>query len=151
MASSKAEVRDRFSLQIEQLTTMLKSQGESLQGSGQPKQFEPDRNGWGGDPFDLEGIEKPFDRAEHKEDVEAAIADLADPGTVGDLVASSLQGDILAVLERSFRASNMSRVRRTVHAAARRAGHGNDAGPWKRGIKGVIEGILKHSKDGQVE
>ena len=76
-----------------------------------------------------------------------AISDADAPGVVGDLMTSSLQGDYLAMQERAFRARHLSGVRRRLHAAARRAGHGDDKGLFKRGVLGYVESVLKQSKD----
>lgn len=149
MAKSKSDVRDQFSDQIKALATMAKAQGTSLRGTGQRLQYSPELNGWNGDISNLADVGLPFDRDQHKEDMEAAISDLEEAGTVGDLVASTLQGDVLAALERSYRTSTTSRVRRTIHASARRSGHGHDAGLFLRGYQGFVEGVLKHSKDVQ--
>lgn len=147
MVRSRAEVRDRFSTQLEALIASLKAQGLSLRNAGQRLQLELDKNGWDGNPQDLDGLVKPFSREEHRDDVEAAIADADDAGPIGDLVASSWQGDLLACMERSYRAKYSNRVRRSAHAAARREGHASDAGVLRRGMLGTVEGALKQTKD----
>ena len=149
MSQSKSEVRDRFSEQITSLAEVAKAQGTALRGTGQRLQYSPPLNGWDGDCRDLEGVGKPFDRDENKADVEAAISDLEKAGTTGDLVGSTLQGDVLSTLERSYRTRTSSRVRRTIHASARRSGHGHDGGLFLRGFLGFVEGVLMQSKDVQ--
>lgn len=147
---SVAEIRTRFQTQcIDNMVKAAKNAAESLRNETGRKQHELDTNGWTGDLFDLVGMKKAFDRTENAEDIRNAIKDPQNPGTVGDLIVSELQGDRLACMERSFRLSNATRVRLSIHAAARRRGHGHDAGLLKRGVQRYLTQMLKQSKEGE--
>ncbi len=84
---------------------------------------------WGGDPDDIEGISRAFDRnslgADYAEGLTAAVP-------VGQTAACKIQSDYLAQLERSFRARHTSLVRARMHAAGRRLGHSDGAGVLAR-------------------
>ena len=162
--ASKANIGDRFTKQLDAIVETGKSVADSLTGkdrrlnhkidkgkwnddSSLTRQQQIDKGDWSGDLNDLEGMSAAFSREEHTEDVTNAISDPANSGVVGDLMVSSLQGDYLAAQERAFRSRHLSPVRRRLHAAARRAGHGDDRGLFKRGVLGFIESILRQSKD----
>lgn len=144
---SVAEVRDRFTDQLKATTKAGANAEQAVQLKEQLQQHQIDKGKWKGDVFDLDGIHDAFDREENEDDVIKAIRDPSEPGTVGDLMVSSLQGDYLATMERAFRARHQTRIRADVHAAARRRGHGHDAGLFQRGVVGYIEGLLKLSKE----
>jgi len=145
--TGKAELRDRFNTQFDSLTATSKILGDSLKGVARRVNHKIDKHQWSGNVYDLDGISSAFSRDENAADVAAALADVADPGNFGDLMVSSMQGDYLACMERAFRSRNASRVRRTIHAAARRAGHGHESGILQRGVKGYLEAILRFAKD----
>lgn len=143
---SKADLRERFRKQIDALIQTSAEVGGALQGIGQYSNHQIDKNEWEGNPTDLEGLSSAFSREENTNDVEEALADAENVGTYGDLAVSQLQGDYLACMERAIRSRNMNRVRRTMHAAARRLGHGNEAGVVRRGVQGYLETLLKFTK-----
>lgn len=146
MATSKAEIRDRFSQQIAAVADSMDALGQGQIAQAQRKWPELDLADWNGDLSNLEGVSSAFDRSENGDDVVAAIRDPADPGVTGDLAASILQGDWLAALERAWRSRHLTRPRLYLHAAARRKGHGHPAGVIRRGMLGLVEGILQKSK-----
>jgi len=145
-AVSKSNIGSRFSDQLDATIETGKSVADSLTGKDRRVNHKIDKGDWSGDLNDLEGMSAAFSREEHTEDVTNAISDPENPGVVGDLMVSSLQGDYLAAQERAFRSRHLSPVRRRLHAAARRAGHGDDRGLFKRGVLGFIESILAQSK-----
>ena len=97
--------------------------------------------------LDLESLSSAFERLENEEDFKNAVSNPSTAGVNGDLIASSLQGDYLAVQERAFRARHSGRIRDATHSAGRRAGHGNDAGVFTGSVLNYIEGVLKASKN----
>lgn len=151
MPSGKASIRDRFTKQLEALKTTAENWSKADKIEEQRKWLQLDRNEWDGNLFDLEGMSKPFDRKEIAQDAKDAVKDAGDPGNVGDLILTTTQGDLLAAMERAFRARHMTSVRIRAHAAARRKGHGHEAGPIMGGIKGHVEQIEKLSKDNPSE
>jgi len=147
-ATSKAEIRDRFTKQaVDSNTATGKNLEAAAKQSEGRKQHAIDKNEWDGDTLDLENLGKPFDRKEISEDFLEAIKDAENPGVTGDLQVCQMQGDYLACMERAFRSRHATRCRHTMHAAARRYGHGHDAGVIRKGVLGYLEGILKMSKD----
>jgi len=158
-AQSKAEIRNRFIKQAVDSSTAtgknLEAAAKQTEGRKQhsidknepPKDDEEGKTAWDGDTLDLENLGKPFDRTEINEDFLEAIKDAENPGVTGDLQVCQLQGDYLACMERAFRSRHATRCRHTMHAAARRYGHGHNAGVIRKGVLGYLEGILKVSKD----
>jgi hypothetical protein len=145
--TSKAEVRKRFSKQIDANVTTGKETAKSIQNQQQLAQHVVDKNEWSGDLFDLKGIASAFDRKENAEDMQKITADAGESGVAGDLIATVLQADYLAVQERAFRARHMTRVRATIHRAGRNYGQGHNAGVFKQGVLGHVTGVLKQSKE----
>ncbi len=88
---------------------------------------------WAGDPLDLADIINAFDRTEAGLQYgEALVSPL---GATGDAASAKFQSDNLAVQERAFRLRHATGVRCALHAASRRAGHGNELGaPARVGI-----------------
>ena len=143
---SVADIRTRFTKQTKALQNAAKSKDKAVTEQAQPKQFPLDKNGWNGDVLDPEPMSKPFDRKEHNEDVTKAVTNPDTPGVVGDLAVSTVQGDFLAALERSFRLHHATGVRLRAHATARNYGHGHDAGVLIRGMQTYVTDFLKLSK-----
>jgi hypothetical protein len=147
MSKSKAEIRTRFSAVVAANAASATNTMLALQNKAQSKQHVVDKNGWSGDVFDIAGLGKPWSRAEHGDDVVSAIKDIKDPGVIGDLIASVLQGDWLSAQERAFRERHKSKIRVAAHAAARRRGHGHKAGLFEKGTVNYVKSIVKLSKD----
>jgi hypothetical protein len=145
-AEAKAELRDRFLAQLNKTAESAGAVSKAFLLDGQRRWHDIDKNGWDGDLFNISDIGKAFSREENEEDVANAIVDSGSPGVSGDLIVSVLQGDHLAGQERAFRMRHQTRIRSDIHSAARRMGHAHDKGLLKRGVKGVIENILKQSK-----
>ena len=143
---SKADIRKRFTKQVAALKDASEAAAKVVTAGEAPKQLKLDKNGWDGNVLDPANMGKPFDRAEHDDDVSKAVSNPDSPGVVGDLAVSTLQGDFLAAFERSQRLRHATPVRLTIHAAARKYGHGHDAGVLVRGLQAYLTGILKVSK-----
>lgn len=90
------------------------------------------------DAFSRQGVEAQFD---------SATRDAESPGTTGDLIVIQKQGDLLASLERAFRARYMTSYARSMaHAAARAdAAADQDGGVIRRAFLDPIEDLLKRS------
>lgn len=141
------DVRKRFTEQVKACAESAETIAKGLQNTDQLKQPKIDLNGWNGDIFDLKGMSKPWDRKELEEDVIKSIKDGDNPGVVGDLISSVTQGDWLATAERAFRHQHQTKIRASVHAAARHRGHGDAAGVYLKGMINYVKYIVKLSKD----
>lgn len=79
-------------------------------------------------PFAIPSLGSVYDRTDINENYADCVSDGASPGTAGDVISLKTQGDILASMERAYRARHASSVRCMAHAAGRRAGHGHEKG-----------------------
>lgn len=96
--------------------------------------------------FKPEDFGKGFDRSEANADYEEAIHR---EGTMGEAAAARIQVDYAAVQERAFRSRHMTPIRAMVHAAARRAGHGNPAGVHEGVVVQHVADVLRSGKANQ--
>lgn len=145
--SSKAEVRTRFSTGIKKLVESANTLRDANTNKGQRKQPALDKNGWDGDLTNFLDMHKPWSLEEVEQDFVAAISDATSPGTVSDLMSTSIQGDWLAQQSRAFRLRHMTPIRASAHVAARRAGHGHEGGLFNKGVVNYAKGITKLGKD----
>lgn len=140
--------------QIEALAKLAGIMEKALRNTGHAEFFVPPFTGelppsfggagtpWEGDTLDIDRI-NAFNRQELEAQFRLAVADPAEAGVVGDLIAILVQGDFLGQLERAYRARHMTSVRSKVHAAARQRGHGNVNGPLLLGMTNYIKQLLK--------
>jgi hypothetical protein len=105
--------------------------------------YQPPDSGWSGDVTDWQGMSQAFDRTLQQEDFQKMVTD---DGTTSDNTLIVLQNDLLAALERAYRARHHSSVRTRMHAAARHRGHGHSGGVLKKGLQGYLEWIEKQGK-----
>lgn len=148
MPSSVADIRSRFRAQLSALQQSAFAAYNAIAGTATRRWFNPDRGGWSGDLADLVGMSQAFSRDENAEDYQSAMKDGQNAGVVGDLIASQLQGDYLAIMERAYRARHHSALRCAVHAAARSNGHYNSKGLFQQGVLGYITNIIKAARGG---
>lgn len=142
---STSDVRSTFVSSINDMATAALSIANAAKTAGQRRWSRP--SGWNGDLNNLDAISTAFNRQQNNQDFINAIKDAKQPGTVGDLEVSQIQIDYLAAQERAFRARHCSRLRRSLHAAARKYGHGVDNGVLKRGILGYVTGLAQSAAD----
>lgn len=146
MATSNSEIREVFDNQIEKLKEDAANIAAELDNNDGRRLWQiPDLGDWDGDLQNLEDISKAFNRDENAQDV---IDAHTKKGTDGDAAAGAIQGDVLACLERAYRARHEGSIRAKMHAVARRKGHGHDNGPIKGALKGYVERILVRAKLG---
>lgn len=144
MSESKSEVRERFQAQIKALTdTAAAVSAAATNLSAQTKWFTPDLGDWDGDLQNTAAIASAFDRDENAEDV---IKAYTDDGVSGDITAGQIQGDVLAAMERAYRARHSSSVRAKLHAVARLEGHVHENGPINGAIAGYVTRVLERAK-----
>lgn len=94
---------------------------------------------------DPDAVSDAFSRKKLEEQFDTVTGGADSSGTVGDLAAIQLQGDLLASLERAFRSRYMSGYARSMaHAAARAEAAGDeDGGVLRRTTIDHIEDVLK--------
>lgn len=143
--SSKAAQAAVFTRQLKELVAYSETMEKALRGSGPSELYKPDKGGWSGDLFDLVGMAQAFDREELDEMFRAAVSDPDSPGTVGDFPAIILQGDMVASLERAYRARHATAVRGRAHAAGRHRGHGAANGVIAGGIISYLKSLLRQA------
>lgn len=133
-------VGSKFESQLKKLKEYAEKDAKVVTGEEFPTWYKPDS--WTGDPLDKDGFTEPFKREQHEQEFDQAISGGDSPGTGTDLMASQMQGDVLAQMERAFRSRLRTSVRNKVNAAARRAGHGNEQGSVQIGLLGYIERMI---------
>jgi hypothetical protein len=134
-------------LQIQTLRDQARDEATQRPRGNQVKVMMPDLRNWSGDLFAYEDMASPFDRSQSNAWFTEATKDAKKPGTTGDLALTTLQIDLLATLERSFRARHtMSRPRAMAHVTGRKFGHSHDRGPLSQGYMEFLRGIEKDSK-----
>lgn len=146
-AQAKADVDPNFETQVKELQSQNKDLVDPALTGGQTKWLMPRDADWSGDLFDWDGMHKPFNRDASNQAFRDAIKDAKSPGTTGDLVVTTTQIDILAIMERAFRSRHtMSRPRAFAHAMGRRKGHGSDKGPLVQCQLEFVRGLVKESR-----
>lgn len=142
---SKADVDPNFDKQLRALKEHARDAAEAGKTADQEKWHRP--TGWNGDPTDVDGLGTPFDRKKANDDLVAAISDQDNPGVTGDVVATTLMIDALAVMERAFRVRHtLRRVRGAAHRLGRLGGQGDDKGPFiQLGVEHV-RNVVKQAK-----
>lgn len=143
--SSKADMDPQFEKRMRDHRDAAAAEASARTQGNQVKWMRP--TGWNGDVFDFTKMQDPFNRDVSNVNFLAAVDDPANPGTAGDLAATTLMIDRLAVAERAFRMRHtMSRPRAMAHMLARRKGQGNDQGPFiQLGVE-FIRNVLKQGK-----
>lgn len=143
--TSKADVDPNFDAQMENLRRLAAAAAPALQTGGQVQWMRP--QDWSGDVFDYEDLHTPFQRDTANEQFVAAVADAQAPGTVGDLVSTTLMIDCLATMERAFKNRHtMGRCRRLAHAAGRLAGQGSDQGVFVQSYLEYMRRLVRRAK-----
>ena len=142
MATStlKGKIDDKFTATLQSLATQATTHGQAAQGAGLRSWNRPDAVT---DLLDIKGITAGFDRTAINTNYQALINDPGNPGTTGDAVSAKTQCDVVAVLERVFRARHCTPVRLIGMMAARRAGHGNAQGVCLGGIARYVQDVLR--------
>lgn len=98
------------------------------------------------DPTNSEEITAAFDRNQISENYQQCLE--PNSGTAGDAIALKLQGDYVACLERSYRASVASPVRCIGHSLARRAGHSSNNGVFGGGVIELVQSAITAGQGG---
>jgi hypothetical protein len=115
--------------------------GDAAKDAGKRVWQLPPKKDWGGKHSDLAGLVSPFDRADVNNKYAEAIGNPESGVPLSDLMSLGLQISYVAAMERAYRARHASPVRCLLVAAARRTGHGKDAGVLKGGVVGYIQAV----------
>ncbi len=141
--TQKSQLRQIWIDQLNRLAAYAKADWNAMRLDGLNMWYQPQAEGWNQDLFDLKGMSQAFDRGAHAQDFEAAMANPANAGCVGDLMAIQLQGDFLASLERAFRERHKTWPRMMVQANCRRYGHQHEKGLFQLGFKNYLAFVLR--------
>lgn len=147
MTKSIADWNQAFLAQMEAIRLSAENRYKSVVGEEQRQEIGIDRLDWSGDPTDQEGLAAAFNRDSLDETFGKMLQSPGVEGVSGDLQVLIAQGDLMAAYERSVRSRMMSKPRATLHAAARKRGHGSVAGPLQRGFVEAIASIMQKSKE----
>lgn len=141
---SKGQVHDAFTEMILRLQAEGLRIGEALELTQQRIWQNDDEV----EPFNIPDMGDPYDRSAINSNYVECVNDANEPGTVGDVVSVKTQGDILATMERGYRARHATSVRCLAHAAARRKGHGHGQGIFSE-ASGPLKYVTAALKAGQ--
>jgi len=94
------------------------------------------------EPSNLEKLKVQYDRTDLRQNYRKTIESPKET-TLNLAMANKTQSDLLSQAQRDYVMQESSRVRLTLHAAARRAALGSDDGPIAKGIVGDVERMLK--------
>ena len=141
----KTDLRQNWTKQHQRIKQYAQRDWMAMKLENQPMWYQPDAHGWNKDLFDLESMSQAFDRKEHFTDFETIVKDGNAPGTGGDFMSITLQGDWLGTLERAFRERHKTWPRMMVQANCRRFGHQHDLGVWNTGQKSYLQFILSQT------
>jgi hypothetical protein len=142
-ATSKGQIHDIFFDNLQDVWAQAGQQHQAVRQQGQRPWNVPNL---ASDTLDVPGITKSFDRTAVDQNYKEVIADGTAPGTIGDAVSLKVQGDHIAIMERGYRARHCTPVRLLAMAAARRKGHGNEAGVFLGGVLSYAQDTLKASQ-----
>lgn len=146
----KSDIDPNFQKQLEAQQKQGQDEGTNRAKGDQVQWNMPDPLGdWDGDLFGngLEKLGRSFNRDKANEQYVEATSDPAKPGKVGDLVATTTQIDLLATMERAFRARHGSRFPRMVAQVlgVRAYGHGGEKGVFAQSMIDYVQGLLKET------
>lgn len=144
----KSTVHAEFYAHVATLKGAAAAAGLAVTAGGQRAWAAPPPSAWAGDPADVAGMTAAFDRTAIGQEFASVYSDATTPGTVGDVVALKLQSDYVAGRERAFRTRHASAVRSAAHAAARRRGHGHDAGVYVNGVLRYAQDLVRQARTG---
>ncbi len=145
-ATKKADIDPNFKDQISSRKEDAQKEGENRILGKQVEVMAPKLGDWDGDLFDYAGINTAFKRKKANEDFVKATSDATSPGVTGDLIATTLQVDYLAIMGRAYLARHtMSFPRAVAHQSGRKIGQGTDKGSFGQSALEFIRQIVKQS------
>jgi hypothetical protein len=142
---STSNMDPSFEGRVTDLQTQAQAAAQARQSGRQVSWFRP--GNWNGNPNDVEGRSKPFDRSQANTEGVSAISDPLAPGVVGDVIIAATMIDTLACMERAFRVRQTFRRPRCVaQMTGRQQGHGNAQGPLIQCYVEYLRNLLKDAK-----
>lgn len=143
---SKAQLDPNFEVRLRDLQKHAAAEHDArTSGDGQVRWDRP--GSYAGDLFDLKSMHEPFSRERANSDYLAAVTDPENPGTVGDVIATTTMIDYLAVMERAFRMRHtMRRPRAVALMLGRKRGLGGERGPFIQAGVEYVRSLLKQAK-----
>lgn len=139
-ASTKGRVHDKYSQRLDDLKGQAKEQYDSFTGDGPRPWQHP--TGFTGSTLAIKELgTNEYDREEINTNFEECLQKPEAAGTVGDVIALTLQVDHLAAQERAYRHRHATLVRCMAHAMGRRCGQGN--GPLFGRVRKEVEDFVK--------
>lgn len=142
-----SSLNEKFQQLIKGIVATERKAAEALQKQTTPKPWL----NFAGDDFETKAEEKketalkqPLDREKANEDYLKARGD--EEATSVDTAAAKIAGDYLGSVERDKRMQWRTRIRQMAHAAARRAGNGNDKGALTVNSTGFVERMILKSE-----
>ncbi len=133
----------KFLGHIENMETTSTAADQATMLDGQRQWMYPPLEGWSGDPRDIRGMSAAFDRTALNEQYVDLISDKTQECKIGETMATKLQVDYVAAMERGFRTRHCSSIRAKIHAAARRRGMGSPSGPLTGGVSLWLQRLLQ--------
>lgn len=129
---------------VDDLTEQFKTESTDRKKNKGIKWTMPPKDGWDGDIFKWNKMDKPFDSSQPNEELTATISNGKSPGRTGDLINTNTSIDYLTAMERAFRARHtMTFPRNVAHATARKHGLGHDKGPLKLALIDYLKDLQK--------
>lgn len=104
-----------------------------------------DPPGWNGDPLDIPGMTEPFDRAQPNQEYEEELN--KKDGRIGVCMGRQVEIDYMGMMERAFRARQMTSVRAAAHAATVRQSHGESKGVHVGVVQQYVQDLLKAGQE----
>ncbi len=143
--SSSAQVSPLFEARLRELSQHAAAELAARREAGRVRWCRP--AGWSGDLTDWEGLHVPFARDESNQTYLASVKKPPEPGTSGDIVASTTMIDYLAGMERAMRARAFLRGPRAMaHMLGRKRGHGSPQGVFLQNGLEYVRGLLTQAK-----
>lgn len=141
---SKIGINGKLQAFIKDAAKQCEDEEKARKKSEQVQWLMPPLDEWQGDPFDWEGMHKPFDSIETSDQFIDEVWKPFSIGAAGDLPLANLQVDYLTALERAFRARHTTSFPRAVaHHCLRRKGQGDKHGPLRYGLLDYLKDLKK--------
>lgn len=145
---SRANMDPNYENRCRDFQTAANTEASNLTVGGAPIWFRPE--GWDGRLSGagyLENMSTPFSSEAATRDYLEAVKDPSNPGTSGDVVATTIMAETLSVMERAFRARHtLRRVRATCHVIGRKTAQGQPTGAFIQSNVELVRKLLARTK-----
>lgn len=145
---SRANMDPNYEKRCRDLQTAALVEASNLAVGGAPVWFRPEE--WDGRLSGagyLQNMSTPFSSEAATNDYLEAVKDARNPGTSGDIVATTIMAETLSVMERAFRARHtLRRVRATCHVIGRKLAQGQPTGAFIQSNVELVRKLLARTK-----